>query len=453
MNSLSLTIVLALLRADSPATPAISFQKEIAPIFIESCVACHNQKTKRGKYDMSSFATIMKGGGKGKAIIPGKPDESLLAQMMHGTEEPAMPKDADPLPAAQLAKIDAWIAAGAPYDGADRAADIRETQAPKKARSAKINRPTPISALAFSPDGKRFAVSGYHAVRILDAATGKVVLQGECAGERVHAVAFSPDGRMLVHAGGTPGRLGEVVLWNADTMASIATLLRVDDVQFAVAFSPDGKSVAAGGADRLFRVFDVARKKETQKAENHADWILSLSFSADGRKLLTASRDKSTKVWDLQTQESLLTFAGATDGVYGAHLAPDGKLAVSAGADNHLRVWKPESETPQVHAINAHGNTIFAARFSPSGKWVATCGGDGVVRLWDPASAKLVRAFEGHKDYVYSLAISADEKEIAAGGFDGRLLVWNLGDGKLLRTLTPDSPAPLANATPGGAGR
>jgi WD40 repeat protein len=440
--------MIASARGDAPKP--ISFKSEIAPIMVESCIACHNQKVKKGKYDMSTFAALMKGGGKGAPVIAGKSAESLLALMMHGDEEPAMPKDADLLPKTVVEKIDLWIDQGAKYDGPSPTTDLRELLPKKEMASAAkdYTRPTPISAIAFRPDGKELAVAGYHEVSFWNPADGALLRRMPTKSERIHALEYSPDGKTLLYAGGTPGTLGQAVLVDVATLKPVREFFNGEDVVFAAAFSPDGSQAAAGGADRMFRVWNVADGKEIHKVENHADWVLGLTFAADGKRLYSAARDKSTKVYDLVAKEPLLTFSGHTDGVYGVGISPDGKTAVSTGADNQLRYWTPSGDAPQVRAVPAHANTAFALRFSKSGKVLLTAGGDNLVKLWNPADGALAKTLEGHADWVYSLALSADEKLAAAGAWDGKVKIWDLGTGKVVVDFLAVPSAALAKAKP-----
>lgn len=415
-----------------PAKKPISFQRDIAPIFVESCVACHNPRVKKGKYDMSRFDLLVKGGGKGAALVAGKSAESLLALMMHGDEEPTMPKDADLLSAEVVAKVDQWIDEGAKFDGPDVAVDIRElikSSRPSTA-TADYTRPAPITALAFSPDGKTLAAAGFREVVLWNPADGKLIRRIPTLSERIHALDFSPDGKMLLIAGGTPGKVGEATMVDPATGNKIRELLKAEDVVFAGGFSPDGKYVAAGGADRQFRLWESATGKEYAKVENHADWVLALAFSADGKKLFSASRDKSAKVWDVASKEPILTFSGAVDGVYGVAATADGKGAISAGADNHIRYWKPEGDAPQTKVVPAHANGILVLKLTKSGKWLFTGGGDNAVRAWNPADGAAGTVYGGHADWVYSLAIRPDEAVIAAGAWDGTIRLWDVASGK-----------------------
>ncbi len=97
----------------------VLFSRDIAPILTEHCIVCHGDRNPRGQLDMDSFTTLMKGGTTGPPITAGNPTGSLLIEKLQGTAEgKRMPAGKPPLPAETIAKIEAWIAAGAKFDGA-----------------------------------------------------------------------------------------------------------------------------------------------------------------------------------------------------------------------------------------------------------------------------------------------------------------------------------------------
>jgi WD40 repeat protein len=419
------------LAADSPG--AISFEKDVAPIFVENCVGCHNANDKKGKYDMSTYDAMFKSPRNRALIVPGKPQESLMLLLLTGEEEPTMPKDAELLDPAIVAKVESWIRQGAKFDGPDRSKSLRDlVRGPAKPIATNYTTPTPASALAFHPGGALLAVAGYHEITLWDPSNGRLARRLPTNVERTYSIQFSGDGKLMAHAGGTPGEMGEVVVWNTASWTALKELVRTDDAVFSVAFSSDGKQVASGGSDRLFRIWNCADWTLIHQVENHADWLLAVTFSPDGTRLFTASRDKSAKIWDLTSKEPALTFPGHTDGVYGVGVSPDAKFAVSAGADKTLKFWNAAGEAKEIRSVAAHGDAVYAVLFAKSGKTVFTAGADRLLKAWNPADGSLVRQFQGHQDWVYAIALSADEKTIASGSWDGEIRVWETATGKMV---------------------
>jgi hypothetical protein len=219
-----------------------TYADQVEPTFQNKCLGCHNNAAKAGGLVMETYDSLMKGGGHGPAVIPGKSGESRLILMLEGKLKPQMPFGGEPLPPVVIANIKAWIDAGAegPAPGtAGTKAALKPVIPDIKPAVPTIS---PVTALAFAPGAKTLAVGGYKEVRLLDTATGKVLatLSGH-AGE-VRAVAFSPDGKWLAAAGGLPARSGEIKVWDAESHELLRTLVGHKDCIYSVAVSPDGSS-------------------------------------------------------------------------------------------------------------------------------------------------------------------------------------------------------------------
>jgi hypothetical protein len=99
-------------RATAPAV-RIDFQKQIQPILAERCLECHSQDKRKGGLSLAAYADILEGGKDGAVVRPGKSADSLLVHRLSGEIEPQMPKDEDPLSAAEIGLIRQWIDEGA----------------------------------------------------------------------------------------------------------------------------------------------------------------------------------------------------------------------------------------------------------------------------------------------------------------------------------------------------
>ena len=286
----------------------------------------------------------------------------------------------------------------------------------------------PVTAVAFSPDGKLIATSGYHEVLLWNVADHSLVRRIGNVAERVFDLSFHPDGSRLAIAAGTPGSLGEVKVFNVADGAVLADLVTVDDAMLGVAFSADGTRLAASGADRSVSVFEVATWKQQIRLEDHADWVLDINWSPDGSKLVTASRDKTSKVFDSKTGEAVSTFNGHGDVVYAAAFNHDGSQIVSAGRDKQLRVWNP-ADAKQARAIGGFGGDVLALKVLPENR-VLTGGADMHVRLHQIGDGKQLFDFAGSADWVYCVDGHAGSKRGVSGSYDGGLRLWNLEDGK-----------------------
>lgn len=412
----------------------VSFAEKIAPIFAQRCLACHNARTAKGRYNMENFAAILKGGESGAAVEHGKADLSTLFIMI---EDGSMPKDADPLTAEELALVKKWIDTGAELDaGVSVSAELitympkfPQPMPPESYRVA-----VPVTALAFSPDGAWLASSGYHEVILWNAENGQLARRITNLAERVYDLEFSPDGQTLAVAAGTPAQIGELKLFRVADGELLADLIRTGDSVFAAAFNADGSKLACACADRSIRVYDVASHKPLLTIEDHADWVIDVAWSPDGTKLASASRDKTSKVFDANTGDSLVTFNGHNNTVSGVAFKADGSQIITSGANRQLHVWNV-ADAKEIRKIGGFGDEIFRVIVSPENE-VYSVSADKNARKHNVDNGQAVKTYSGHQDWIYSLARHAASKRIATGGYNGEVRVWNEDEAKTLLQWT-----------------
>ncbi len=442
-----LAVATRALAADAP--PPVSFSKDIAPLLLKKCQACHGSPEPKGGYQVSNYTLATKAGeSEQPSVTPGKPEESELFKLISSTDaDTRMPKEADALSAEQLALVSRWIAEGAKYDGADPKAPLASI-VPKMAAPdppQAYRRPVPITAVAFSADGQELAVSGYHEVTLWNPANGALVRRIKNVGERVQSLAYSPDGALLAVAGGTPGQAGEVKLFKAADGTLVNELGSMGDVAYRAVFNPAGTKLAVAGADRSIRVFDVASGKQEILIEDHADWVVGLAWSPDGAKLASASRDKTSKLFNAANGESLMTYSGQGDQIFSVAFSADGKLIFTAGADKKIHAWNPDDGAKKGE-IAGFGREVLGV--VTSADKIFSCSADKTVQQHRAEGLKPFKTYAGHTDAVYCVAYHPMTGRVAAGSFSGEVRVWNAEDGAAVATFiaapgyTP--PAPVA---------
>jgi WD40 repeat protein len=469
MQSLRNVILLLLLGSGSLAlSPCLAagsdptYWQDIRPLLRRNCTVCHSARN-LGELDVSggraldSYQAIRKGANR-PLLKPGNSDRSLIVRMVTSTNpDRRMPLGAAPLAPESIALLRRWIDAGAPVgkpvdtEVASRtpARPVRLRHLPirlvadlpvggkSKARrkmevDLSIGPLAPVTAVAFSPDGKTLAAGCYRQVVIWDVEHSRPVhLLTDFLGT-VDDLRFSPDGRLLAVAGGQPSAKGDLRLFQTSDWKLRAAFRDHQDVVFSVAFDPAGKRLASASFDKTVRIWSLASLKPERELTGHSDTVYSVGFSPDGKWLVSASKDRSLRVVDTATWKSRLTLSGMDQDVLTVAVSPDSKQIVSSGYEPALHWWSPQ--TGQRTALRGgHGNAVNEICFSKDGRWVASASNDQTVRLWNGKTGALERTLP-NTSIVYAVAFRPDGKLLASGTFDGRVSLWDPATGKPIST-------------------
>ena len=447
---LTLFPLLVLLVSFSPGAGAQTSASDYAVvegIFAKHCLDCHAAQDPEGKLVLESFASLLRGGETGPALIAGKSDESLLVQMVEGRLEKNGKRKVMPpgkrkkLETKEIAALKAWIDAGAPPPSEPARIAVRELVTPKISPLVPPRRA--IQAVAYDPGSKLIAVARYAEVELRSAENRALVRTLSGHHGNVNAIAFAADGKQLAAAAGEPGLSGEARLWNVADGTLIRTFAGHKDALYAIAISPDGKTLATGSYDHKIKLWNLETGDERRTLSAHNGAVFDLSFRPDGKILASASGDRTVKLWEVESGKRVETLSQSLKELYAVSFSPDGKRLVAGGVDNRIRVWEisdsaAETSNPILYAKFAHEGAILNLVYSSDGKTLLSSAEDGTVKLWEAASITEKLLLEPQPDLAPALAFANEGKSVVVGRLDGTLEIYDAASGQRVPLPAPE---------------
>ena len=319
-----------------------------------------------------------------------------------------------------------------------------------------------VSAVAFSPDGKRFLICSGSEAKLWDLASGEVVgkpwkhsdrilaaafshdgsrvITG-CADRtariwnpskgrtlttplkhagQVHAVALSPDGKLALTA--TSGIANKLVLWNALNGKPIALLAETKQVITSVAISRDGKWFATGSEDGTARIWNARTGQPANQPLSHRGPVRSVAFAENSTMLLTGSDDKTVQAWSVATGRRVGQPIHHSSGVRSVAYDQAGQTIFVGGDDGALQVWQPPGFKSQ--SLRIPHELVRTATFSNDGQIFVTGGEDRFIRIWNAATIEPIGQPMRHPAAVSLVAVSHDGKTILSGS-GGAASLWD----------------------------
>ena len=220
-----------------------------------------------------------------------------------------------------------------------------------------------------------------------------------------------------------------------------------ESMVFSVAFSPDGKTVVSGSADKTVRIWDVGTGDNTQVLKGHTDIVYSVAFSRDGKTVVSGSQDGTIRTWDVELGLLLKTLEDDDaeleddDTELEGHGAPVMSVAfsqypryvVSGSLDGNVRIWDVETQE-RIKIMEDHEDEIETVAFSPDGKMVVSTDGYGTICIWNLDNDK-VQKMKKQDHFVKSVVFSPDGTKVVSCSSDLTVCEWDVKSGTLIKTL------------------
>ena len=288
--------------------------------------------------------------------------------------------------------------------------------------------PGPVWSIDLANDGKTLAAGiGDGSVRLWDIDKEEVVRSFNAHIGNVWNVKFHPTLELFATAGDDTW----VKLWDLKTF-DLKQGWKLDNTVRAIAFAPDGKTLAAGDRDGGLHIYDVKTGQEIREIELENTTILGIDYSSDGKLLATVGSDKAVRVFDSGTLEQRQSFTGHKGPIYSVSFAPNSPMLASVGFKSDTWIWNADTGE-NVLQIEGQGGDNWAVGFCAEGQHLITGGQDGTAKLWSLEDGSLAATLYGHTAAVHDIALDHERKRIATSSRDGTIRVW---DASALKALT-----------------
>jgi dipeptidyl aminopeptidase/acylaminoacyl peptidase len=228
-----------------------------------------------------------------------------------------------------------------------------------------------------------FTVGDAAEVRLWDVAAGKELRRLKTP-QGISLVGFGPRGRLLAILEGDgvvalqEGRLPTLRLWDTTTGQSVRPF---DLATTELTFAPNGKVMAAAEESGI-TLWEVATGKRRCRLPGASGGSATLAFSPDGRWLAAGGNDEVVRLWDVLTGELRRGLVGHTDGIKALAFSPDGKRLASGSADQTVILWDPGTGE-LLRRLEGHRGTVQALAFAPDGKRLVSGSDDTTALVWD----------------------------------------------------------------------
>lgn len=291
-----------------------------------------------------------------------------------------------------------------------------------------------VETLAWSPDGSRIASGGWdekvhvwdhtkaEPILIYDGHASNKAVSGGMPEGMIFAVAWSPDGTSI--ASGSWDKTVQV--WEASNGRRIWIYRSHLTSVPALAWSPDGRCIASASVDGTVRVWEATTGRNIQTFDGHHSYVYAVTWSPDGRRIASGGNDRKVHIWDAVIGELLLTYENHVSDVTAVAWSPNGYCIASGSSvyEGTVQVWDATTGM-QVQIYEGHSGNVKAVSWSPDSTRIASAGSDGTVQVWYASTGSHIWTHSGHSDQVNVVQWSPDGTRIASAGRDTTVQIWH----------------------------
>ena len=277
----------------------------------------------------------------------------------------------------------------------------------------------------FSPDNNTVAVStASGAIWFWDVASGQSIEGKSQHTDWIYRLAYDPAGTSLVSV----SKDGTLRYRGGPESFDVRTGQLQGELS-ALAFLPDGETVATSGQDGTLRLWNLTETRPTLTTAAHQAWVWDVAVSPAVNLLATASADRTIRLWDVAVDSTgdrlVRTLTGHTAAVWGVDFAPDGRTLASASWDETVRLWDV-SHGEQLAVLEGHSDWVYDVAYSPDGSLLASSSADGTVRLWEAATGEPLATLEGSGGRIWSVDFSPDGHFLVSAPDTGEVVLWGV---------------------------
>lgn len=301
---------------------------------------------------------------------------------------------------------------------------------------------TAVHFSEFSPDGEKLAtIDENGSVRIWDSATGDQLF--DLSAENIAAgQEYAPSQDQIITIEDT---LDETTIrfWDADGNTLIKTFNVTPDMSLGsiAVVDPSGHLLATKEDEHIY-VWDTVTDEKLAEFAGPVGYVSALAFSPDGTMLAAGGSNNKAVIWDVASGQQIASLVGHVDSILSLEFSPDDQRLATGSDDGTARIWDIASGE-QILALIEHEDGASDVAFSPQGAWLATASRGGPARIWDTGTGNVLMTFPKLElpDWsppTYpsaSVAFNNDGSQLVTGGEAEQVVVWNIETGEMASAI------------------